>query len=42
MAEHPHATLVRTLFEALVTGDTEAALGCYAEDGGTGYPGTTW
>lgn len=31
--EHPNATLVRTLFDALVAGDTEAALGCYAEDG---------
>ena len=31
--EHPNATLVRTLFDALVAGDAEAALGCYAEDG---------
>ncbi|MEA2843566.1 MAG: uncharacterized protein QOJ69_1237 [Actinomycetota bacterium] len=31
--EHPNATLVRTLFDALVAGDTEVALGCYAEDG---------
>ena len=30
--EHPNATLVRTLFNALASGDTEAALGCYAED----------
>ena len=31
--EHPNATLVRTLFSALVARDTEAALGCYAENG---------
>jgi uncharacterized protein len=30
--EHPNATLVRTFFDALVAGNTETALGCYADD----------
>jgi ketosteroid isomerase-like protein len=31
--QHPNAALVRTFFDALVAGETERALGCYAEDG---------